>query len=463
MAIGVLVILVILAGIVGPKSPTGQIFIELFAVWVVIGFVAAPTITIIALVKKRRQRAPGEAKAKPKATKPVNPILATRSAIESSKHAATDALNSAKSGITDLTEKVPGVETAKRSVEALRQATTTYHKAAQTEDRSGKVAPSKKEKYEAPAKTSTGPEYWILGSNSYANLELKGEFAYIAGIQAAIGKVPKLDEELIYENLTAELFPEPTNRHDSNATAVYINGQLVGYLSHEDAILYRPQLEIIAEAGLRPTTKATVWMVARKDWQTGKKKYYSNIRIAIALPNQIIPLNNPPELPYSLVPWGSAIQVLGEEDHLPELSEYLTGETESILLGTLRQSSSTLKSGAVQEQIEVCLDGAPVGNLSKTTSTHYLPVVKHLADQGLQTAIWMKLKGNVVAAQLAIQAQRGHEIPTEWFGSTHTTGKLYPNKSGELNPHQVEDLTQDNEEIRQYMQSREPMWDDEKD
>jgi hypothetical protein len=57
---------------------------------------------------------------------------------------------------------------------------------------------------------------------------------------------------------TAALVPEPDNPHDPNAIQVTIGGRLVGYLSREDAVRYRPAVEILRESGKVLTCAAVI-------------------------------------------------------------------------------------------------------------------------------------------------------------------------------------------------------------
>lgn len=47
----------------------------------------------------------------------------------------------------------------------------------------------------------------------------------------------------------AVLVPESSNPHDPNAVSVQINGQVVGYLSRQDAVSYRPGLLALMQSG----------------------------------------------------------------------------------------------------------------------------------------------------------------------------------------------------------------------
>src|SRR3990172_9357578 len=59
-------------------------------------------------------------------------------------------------------------------------------------------------------------------------------------------------------DVVAGLLPEPDNPADSQAVAVQIDARLVGYLSHEDALAYRPVIDRVLRQGLFAACQASV-------------------------------------------------------------------------------------------------------------------------------------------------------------------------------------------------------------
>lgn len=167
------------------------------------------------------------------------------------------------------------------------------------------------------------PQYRVL-SSVFANYEVVGGFFREQSVIAALGGlVPNVEKTV--EDAVSYLIPEPENPHGyGNAVMVWINGHHVGYLANEDARRYRPVLDKIVSAGYLPTTTGRIWGVTRHDWE-GKPKHHLYARIALNEPGVLLPTNNPPASPYSLLPWGPAIQVTKEADHLAELTEPLCG------------------------------------------------------------------------------------------------------------------------------------------
>jgi hypothetical protein len=84
----------------------------------------------------------------------------------------------------------------------------------------------------------TAPQVRVL--NGDEDLEVVGESNYQPALWAICGKS---SGERVRHHITAVLVPEPHNIHDSNAVAVYIGNNLVGYLDRQTAALYAPAVQ----------------------------------------------------------------------------------------------------------------------------------------------------------------------------------------------------------------------------
>ncbi|MGH2941915.1 MAG: HIRAN domain-containing protein [Solirubrobacteraceae bacterium] len=73
-----------------------------------------------------------------------------------------------------------------------------------------------------------------------------GEATFQPTIARACGPIRA---ERVHCAITAALVPEPENRYDPNAVAVYIGGEKVGYLSRRDALDYQPAMQALRAAG----------------------------------------------------------------------------------------------------------------------------------------------------------------------------------------------------------------------
>lgn len=244
-------------------------------------------------------------------------------------------------------------------------------------------------------------------------------------IHKAIGGKPKKDEEIERSELIAALVPEPTNSYDANAVMVQINGQHVGYLEKEVAARYISVVQDVWNAGLVAATGARIWAAARESWDSPRKvKYVARVSVALSEPHLLLPVNEPPEGDYSILPWGPALQVTGEEQHQDVLSGYVTDNGDGIALGTLAMIEGG-SARAPRTLIEIRLDGERIGQLSPASSQHFIPAVRHLESQGQEAAVWVRVKGSAIAAQATVQATKSHELPADWFEEPSTVPRLH--------------------------------------
>ncbi|WEG10393.1 hypothetical protein PU630_07550 [Microbacterium horticulturae] len=265
--------------------------------------------------------------------------------------------------------------------------------------------------------------YRLLGGK-YPSTEVEGEFARTDAIVKAVGRRPTRDEEIILEDVSAYLIPEPTNRYDANAVMVVLNNQHVGYLSRDDAAIYQPILTSIVDAGFAPEVKARIWIVAREQWEDRRKlKIHANVRVALDAPHLIVPLNEPPAAPHSILPAGRALQLTGEENHLDVLTDYVNHEGDGYALGTLTIAPAA-RAGA-KASVEASIDGHVIGKLTAASSEHFIPTIRHLAMQGMAAAAWLRVKGSQISVQVTVQAAKAHEIPETWFEAPQTIPSLH--------------------------------------
>lgn len=269
-------------------------------------------------------------------------------------------------------------------------------------------------------------KYYLPGKDSWHNFDVVGEAYREAQIVAAVGRRPKLDEE-IEEVLEAQLVPEPDNPHDANAVSVRVNGQVVGYLDRDAALVYRPNIHRIAASGMVATTTARIWAVVRESWEDDQgARFFANVRVFLPEPHQILPLNNQSLARVAVLPWGGALQVTGEDQHFSHLFNYLPKNGEGLVILTMHRLIQTLKNGTEKHLVEVRLDGERVGQLTSATSNHYLPAIDHATNTGKEVGIWAKIKGSGLATELVIQGARATELSDEWLNTMPTFPRLAP-------------------------------------
>lgn len=252
--------------------------------------------------------------------------------------------------------------------------------------------------------------------------------------------------------MVASLEAEPSNAYDPGAIRVLVNGTHVGYLSRDDAARYSVVLATVRAAGYAAEVVGRAWTVARRSFDGRGQSVHATLRLDLDSPHLVLPVNNPPEQPSSLIPWGSAVQLQGEENHREAIAAHVRPDGTSIALGTLRVTRTTPQRAAPKSIVEVRIDGEKVGTLTPAMSAHFVPTVEHLRDQGLASLVWLKVTGTPIAAQITLHAKRAHEIPGDWFTGVTTLPALYPRRSwNERDDDDDDDLASDVESIRRDM------------
>ena len=86
-------------------------------------------------------------------------------------------------------------------------------------------------------------------------VDVVGESNYQPALEAITGRQEWVE---VRHECTAVLVLEPSNPYDPNAVRVEIKGQLVGYLSRQDAISYGPYLRQLAKDRQLPCCQALI-------------------------------------------------------------------------------------------------------------------------------------------------------------------------------------------------------------
>ncbi|WP_442542519.1 HIRAN domain-containing protein [Arthrobacter sp. KN11-1C] len=279
-----------------------------------------------------------------------------------------------------------------------------------------------------PDSPSQGLYRVSLGRSEWPNIEVVGEHAYSKAIKAALraNKAPvnvRSDSEA--EDVHVELVAEPDNPYDVNAVSVRWRNQVLGYLSREDAVRYAQPIRRIIASGFSAATTARIWAY------DGGDRLQARVTVALPVPELIAPLNGAPAGVTTLVPWGSAIQVLKEEGHFDFLFNYVPAEGVGLLLVSFHKVTRTLRNGTERPFVEVRLDGKRVGELSNVTSAHLLPLLEHTETIGETALAYAKITGSALAAQLVLHAAKATEISNDWLSDgPHAAPKLLPLAAG---------------------------------
>lgn len=255
-------------------------------------------------------------------------------------------------------------------------------------------------------------QFELWGQRGWHNVEVVGESYRSREIRALLPN--RYSDQNTEMTVPVNLIHNPGNPHDRNAVEVQATTGLIGYLGREDAARYAPALAALQQNGWTASTTARVWGYDRENWDTGKKKFVGSVRVDLAEPHMIVPANTPPEGAHQMLPVGSAIQVTGEEKHMPAIAPYLNSYGECWVHATLHEiieqgprSSKTLA--------EVRIDGKPVGRLTPKLSGDMLPAVRYLGERGQTTGVRAIVKGNQLKAEVVLYTLRAYELPADWF------------------------------------------------
>jgi HIRAN domain len=120
-------------------------------------------------------------------------------------------------------------------------------------------------------------------------VDVVGEAFYQDALEAVAGG--KTEDSCTLEKW-AVLVREPENPYDSNAVAIYILGQRVGYLSRDDAEEYSILIdELWRKYGVRPACRASLtggWRRYASDGKTIVDEGHYGVRLALAAPERLL-------------------------------------------------------------------------------------------------------------------------------------------------------------------------------
>ncbi|QXQ11480.1 hypothetical protein [Paeniglutamicibacter sp. Y32M11] len=275
-------------------------------------------------------------------------------------------------------------------------------------------------------------EYELPNAN-WANVDLVGEYYRQSTIIRMIGGRPKAGDSKQVD-VRVHLVPEPDNPYSPNGDAISarIDGDVVGYLSSDDAQKWHKEIHRIAMSGAVAVTNGNVLAYNRTKWdKNGRTRLELEVNIRVALPDPgfLVPLNAQTLDGIAILPWGNALQVTGEDKHLQHLFEYVPPGGQCLVVLSLHSLVNTLKNGTIKELVEVRLDGERVGQLTPASSLHFLPTIAHSQDMGKTLGVWSKLKGSGLAVELTVQGARATDLQDAWLRMMPTLPGLVPEAS----------------------------------
>lgn len=243
-------------------------------------------------------------------------------------------------------------------------------------------------------------ELW--GQRGWPGVDIVGESHFADAIREVFG--PEFREDGGELAASAQLIPEPWNRHDASAVGVWVAGRQVGYLSRDDAARYSPVLSTLVDEGLAPQVGARVWAAMRYGDRPGVT---GSVRIDLAEPHMVVPANRAPAAAHRMLPVGKATPVTGD---LVALVPWLRPEGECWVHVTLHE--------VADQRVEIRIDGVAVGRLGPEVGAEMLPAVRRLAEGRELPVARALVRGNRLKAEVVVDAARAHELPESWLAAS---------------------------------------------
>lgn len=263
----------------------------------------------------------------------------------------------------------------------------------------------------------------IWDKSTWPQVEVVGTHAYQPAIA---GLFPEgLREENRDLRTRAILVPEPANPYDPNAVMVQVAGNLVGYLSREDAVTYGPAIRRIEGRGQLPQVQATVWASPQVEYdfdeQTGVSRQWvsgihSSVRLALPEPHMWEPVNAQPPGSHVVLPVGTSVQVTADHAAQPLLAGLVHPEGSAWIYVSLHRYDQVLPR-STRTVVEVRVNGSRVGQMTPRMSSEFLPLLPLLGP--VQCVAPGMIKGNSIKADVTVHAVRASELKPEWL-ARHT-------------------------------------------
>lgn len=200
------------------------------------------------------------------------------------------------------------------------------------------------------------------------------------------------------------LIPEPEGPRGPWAISVRAADRTLGYLATEDAPAWAGVIRRVVASGFIPTTSSRIGAHEYDGWDG--LEFRAWIRIALGTPREALPLNDPPGVPFTMLPRSSIVQVTKEDEHFGELLRFVPVGGYGTLFVTLHEQAS---GGKAKPHVEVRINDRSIGQLTPQMSQRFLPMIRHLQGRGLVTACWGDITGSAVAAEVRIDAVKANE------------------------------------------------------
>lgn len=277
---------------------------------------------------------------------------------------------------------------------------------------------------------------WSKSGSDWCDYDIVGEKSYGANIRALLPA--DWDGQSIEIRRDFELVPEPDNPFSTSGSAISVRAddRTVGYIPSADSHAWAGVVRRVVASGLIPVVPGRVYAFMAKQWDTWDedgappKDFAAKVQIKLSDPNSALPINNPPDVPYTMLPRSGVIQVTKEELHSDALLKMVPRTGHGFFFATLHERDASGGAGSV---VEVRIDDECVGQLTAQTSLKFLPLIRHLHGRGLVTACWADITGSAVAAEVRIDGVKASAADASILdGEPVTVPRLVPECSDPL-------------------------------
>ncbi|KKC05020.1 hypothetical protein [Mycobacterium nebraskense] len=153
-----------------------------------------------------------------------------------------------------------------------------------------------------------------------------------------------------------------------------------------------------------------IWAQNYESWDSADN-FTAIVRIRLGKPNEALPLNDPPTVPYTLLPKSSIVQVTKEDQYSDALLKFVPPAGYGVFCVTLHEHLPA--EVRKKPYVEVRIDDECIGELTPAMSQRFLPMIRHLQDRGLLTACWGDITGSAVAAEVRVDGVKANEATDE--------------------------------------------------
>ncbi len=216
----------------------------------------------------------------------------------------------------------------------------------------------------------------------------------------------------VHRQSDVELVPEPFGQRGEWAISVRHTGRTIGYVGDADAPAWAGVVRRLIASGCVPTTGAQI-SLTENDYTEIDGDLWANVSIALGEPDQALPINDPPNAPYTLLPTSSFVQVTKEDQYYDALLKFVPPGGRGPLFVTLHERPAA--STKSKPLVEVRINDECVGQLTPQMSLRYLPMIRRLTERKLLTVSRGDIVGSAIAAEVRINGIKANEVDNDFL------------------------------------------------